>query len=235
MHNHFEGKSPLEHLFEARRKGASAESERHGTEPLGFREAAFDAARESSLYLVTLFLLTPSLIPVALFALGLLIWKVGRSARLGWARLERLHRLIDQERWEITNNREQEREELTEMYRAKGLQGELLEECIDVLMADDNRLLHIMLEEELGLSLETHEHPLKQACGAALGVVTSAFLLGCGWWAFGFIGAVVGGALVMVTSATLSAHFEGNEAIPAAMWHLLIAATAIGAVFVVHI
>ena len=61
------------------------------------------------------------------------------------------------------------------MYEQKGLSGDLLDQVIEVLMADDNRLLRVMLEEELGLTLESYEHPLKQAAGAGLGVL-SAFL-----------------------------------------------------------
>ena len=96
---------------------------------------------------------------VSLFSIGWLFWKLGRSSLLGWARLERLHRLIQQEQWEIEHHRAQEKEELTAMYHQKGLTGKLLEQVIEVLMADDNRLLRVMLEEELGLTLETYEHP----------------------------------------------------------------------------
>ena len=34
-------------------------------------------------------------------------------------------------------------------------------------MADGDRLLRVMLEEELGFSLEVYDHPLKQALGFA--------------------------------------------------------------------
>ncbi len=44
-------------------------------------------------------------------------------------------------------------------------------------MADDNRLLRVMLEEELGLTLEAYEHPLKQAFGALLRIVDQRCVL----------------------------------------------------------
>ena len=94
---------------------------------------------------------------------------------LGWARLERLHRIVEEERYEIENHRQQEREELKELYRAKGFQGKLLDEVVDVLMADGERLLKVMVEEELGLSLQSQEHPLKQGAGSALGAFVASF------------------------------------------------------------
>jgi hypothetical protein len=109
---------------------------------------------------------TPLFLMLSLFSFGWAVWKTGRSALLGWGRMERLHRLIEEERWEIQHHRAQERRELGEMYRAKGFDGKLLEEVLDVLMSDDNRLLKVMLEEELGLTLEAYEHPLRQAIGA---------------------------------------------------------------------
>ena len=146
--NHFEGKSVVEHLKTARAKGALASAEIHGTEMPGHLSAAADAARETSVVLLLLWILLPSQPTLFfLFAAGFFLWKIGRSALLGWARLERLHRVIEEERWEIEHQRQQEREELEALYQAKGLTGKLLDETVSVMMADDNRLLRIMLEE----------------------------------------------------------------------------------------
>ena len=78
-------------------------------------------------------------------------------------------RLLEEEKWEIEHNRNQEKVELKVLYRAKGFEGKLLDDVVDVLMADDKRALHIMLKEELGMTLEAYEHPLKQSLGALLG------------------------------------------------------------------
>lgn len=173
-HAHFEGKSAFEHLKKARLKGKIATSEIHGEEPSGQLIAGCDSAKDVAVYLSLLWMLlsplslsiTQHVLLLSLFCLGLIIWKTARSAQLGWARLERLHRLIEQERWEIEHHRAQEKEELIEMYKAKGFKGKQLDDIISVLMADDNRLLMVMLEEELGLSLESFEHPIKQSLGA---------------------------------------------------------------------
>jgi len=193
---HFEGQSAKEHLKKARKKGAIATSEIHGTEMSGALNAFCECARTLiALLLVTYLLLTPTLLPLLLFSLAFTIFSFGRSSLIAWSRLERLHRLIEDERHEITHHREQEREELTEMYQAKGLSGKLLTDVIDVLMADDNRLLMVMLEEELGLPLESFEHPLLQGLGAALGCALSA--------ALGLIALHFGGLLPLVITAFL--------------------------------
>ncbi|MCB1080713.1 MAG: hypothetical protein KDK69_02720, partial [Chlamydiia bacterium] len=106
-YEHFEGKDVVEHLAAAREKGAKATAEVHGTEMPGYLSAAADSLKETALLLLGLWLLfsafsvAKSLGILGIFCVGWFFWKVGRSSLLGWARLERLHRLIEQERWEI--------------------------------------------------------------------------------------------------------------------------------------
>ncbi len=228
MTDHFQGKAVPAHLKEARAKGFIASSEIHGTELSGFRAAACDAAKDTAIALLLLSLLIDDWGVLALFACGLFVWKVGRSALLGWARLERLHRLIEEERYEIEHHRHQERGELTELYRLKGFEGKLLEEVIDVLMADDDRLLKVMLEEELGLSLHTHEHPLKQACGSALGVLASSLLILLAWH---FYLEPFSAVLVLIAASIWGARGARNRATPVVIWNLSVAALSYGVVY----
>ncbi len=226
--SHFKGKEALEHVIDARLKGKAASSEIHGTELPGHYSAAADAAKETALILVVLWTLFNELhFPpdqihwiLIVFAAGWLVWKVGRSAILGWSRLERLHRLIEEERWEIEHHRPQEKEELRAFYSAKGFSGKLLDEAIDVLMADDNRLLQVMLQEELGLSLESYEHPLKQAAGALIGTVGSALILSFGLFFLPIWGAAFTAALVIALSAGTTAQLEKNRPLPSIIWNL---------------
>jgi vacuolar iron transporter family protein len=238
MSDHFEGKSLIDHLKTARTKGAIAAAEVHGTEMPGHLSSCADAAKESALASLILWVIGTHLFPaietlflLALFLSGWLIWKCGRSALLGWSRMERLHRLIEEERFEIEHHREQERQELSELYRAKGFKGKLLEEVIDVLMADDNRLLNVMLEEELGLALEVHEHPLKQSAGAGAGVLISASLLLLAHWSSPCFGILVGAPLILIIAATIAARLENNRAINAIVWNLSIATLSAGSVY----
>lgn len=230
---HFQGKSVTEHLKEARTHGNHLSSEMHGTEMSGFSSALCDAAKETAVLLLLLFLLLKELLPqfpffsaAILFSSSWVIWKAGRSALLGWSRMNRLHRLIEEERWEIEHHRHQERKELTEMYRAKGFEGKLLEEVIDVLMADDNRLLQIMLEEELGLSLEKIDHPLKQAWGALLGAAVASILCLMSFWIHPLFGLPVATFVILLFATIISIRIENNKILNLLIWTLAVAATA---------
>lgn len=234
--DHFKGKDPLEHVILAHKKGQTATQEIHGAEMPGHISACADAAKETAILFLILWILftalhtDPAQFPSTLLLLsfGWLLWKMGRSALLGWARLERMHRLIEEERWEIEHHRPQEKEELRALYRAKGFSGKLLDEAVDVLMADDNRLLQVMLQEELALPLQSQEHPLKQAFGAGLGVllscgvmILSLYLLPAYWLIFST-------SFVIVIAAAAAAHLERNSITNALVWNLAIAALAAG-------
>ena len=236
--DHFQGKSVIDHLREARARGAMASAEIHGTEMPGHLAAGADAAKETAIILLILWVIFFHFLRfekteefLLLFCAGWIVWKTARSALLGWSRIERLHRIIEEERWEIEHHRLQEREELTAMYHAKGLTGKLLEEVIDVLMADDNRLLRVMLEEELGLTLEAYEHPLKQAFGAFCGSVLSIVICLFGFWALPSLGLPVLVALLVATATTLSAKLERNQIWKTIVWNLAIAALTAGCVY----
>jgi hypothetical protein len=235
---HFQGKTVPDHLKEARARGALASAEIHGTEMPGHFAAGADTGKETAFALLFLWVifshyLAPQLtfLFLLLFCAGWTIWKTARSALLGWARMERMHRVIEEERWEIEHHRAQERQELTEMYRAKGLEGKLLEEVIDVLMSDDNRLLRVMLEEELGLTLEIYEHPLKQAFGALCGGVAASFLCLFGYWAFPAFALPIAAAIVILISTFITTKLERNRSWDTIVWNLAIAGATTGCIY----
>jgi len=237
---HFEGKSTLEHLRIARAKGAYAMAEIHGTEMPGHLSACADSIKETALIGLLLWIVLPFfgiehkplILFLSLFTFGFFFWKVGRSALLGWSRLTRLHRVIEEERFEIEHHREQEREELSELYRAKGFSGKLLEEVINVLMADDNRLLLVMLEEEMGLKLESYEHPLKQSCGAGIGVLISAlFLLGPAF--LSPMGVPCAAALLFIGASLLACRAEGNRILTTIIWNCALALLSASLVYLI--
>ncbi|MBS3904181.1 MAG: VIT1/CCC1 transporter family protein [Simkania sp.] len=237
--DHFQGKSVIEHLKEARTKGALVSKEVHGTEMSGHLAAGADAAKETAvaLSLMGILLFLSAIPPVAitqclwLFLLGWILWKISRSALLAWSRLERLHRLIEEERHEIEHNRDQEKEELKELYEVKGFKGKLLDQAVDVLMADDNRLLQVMLEEELGLSLESYEHPLKQALGAAVGVLITACFSLIGFYLFGLVGLLTGACISLLGATLLISKIERNHLLNTLMWTLATASLSVSIVY----
>lgn len=233
---HFKGKDALGHVVEAQARGMIAATEVHGLEAPGNISAGADSCRETAIILALVWVVCHKmgyphgLFPLLVISLGWLIWKAGRCAWLAWSRLERLHRVLEQERWEIEHHRQQERDELRELYRAKGFEGKLLEDVLDVLMADNNRLLKVMVEEELGLTLASVQHPLKQSLGAAIGVIIGAAIcLGCALILP--YGVLIGTVLSLILSAALSAKQINNEVIPAIVWNLGIGILAIGTTY----
>lgn len=232
--SHFKGKDALGHVIDAQAQGIISAAEVHGVETPGFLSAGADAARETGLVLLLMWLMLAPIkndLFLLIFSCGWLIWKAGRSAWLSWFRLERLHRILAQEKWEIEHHRQQERDELRVLYAAKGFEGKLLEEVLDVLMADNDRLLKVMVEEELGLVLASHEHPLKQGLGAAVGVLCGALICLIAQHLLPDVGLIAGAALVIACASILSARFAENKFIPAIIWNLGIAFFACAAVY----
>lgn len=237
--SHFKGKDAVGHVAEAQAQGIIHATEVHGTEMPGHLSAGADACRETALLLSFLWLILAHielnanqiLFYLTIFSLGWVLWKTGRSAWLGWFRLERLHRVLEQERWEIEHHHQQERDELRVLYQAKGFEGKLLEDVLDVLMADNDRLLKVMVEEELGLSLEAYEHPLKQGLGAGIGTLSAALLCLGAYKFFPQYGLPIASATAIGLASTLSARHFQNRTIPAIVWNLGIAALGFGSIY----
>lgn len=234
---HFKGKDALQHVVEAQAQGLVSISEVHGMEIPGHLSAAGDAARETAILLPIIWLLfhhfspPPNIALILIFTFGWFLWKAGRAAWLGWFRLERLHRILEQERWEIEHHFNQEKDELRVLYAAKGFEGKLLDDVLDVLMADNDRLLKVMVEEELGLSLQKTEHPLKQGLGAAFGVLAAAVVCiipALMWPQFGIF---LGSAMTIAIASGAAAALAKNQAIPAIIWNLGLAVLSIGSVY----
>lgn len=236
---HFKGKEAVAHVAEAQAQGIVSAAEIHGIEIPGYISSGADSARESALVLILIwFIVSPLSLPLmmslklfAVFALGWMVWKGGRSAWLGWSRLERLHRILEQERWEIQHHRQQERTELKALYAAKGLEGKLLDDVIEVMMADDNRLLRIMVEEELGLTLASTEHPLQQGLGAAIGAALAGFFCLLGLYFFSTIGILFCACAIIAIAGFILAYYSENRLVPAVIWNLGIAALAFGSTY----
>lgn len=235
-HEHFAGKDAIRHVIEAKTQGIVDKSEPHGAEAPGHISVGADAARELAIALLLLWMVMARLpfteqqllSALAIIGASLSVWKIGRSAWLGWFRLERLHRVAAEERWEIEHHREQEREELAALYAAKGFEGKLLEDVVDVLMADGDRLLRVMLEEELGLTLESQEHPIKQSIGAGVGALIALALCLTGYLIYPAAGLLFGALIAVGVSAGIQAGYNRNRPVPAVVWNMSIAVLTYG-------
>ena len=75
------------------------------------------------------------------------------------------------EYWEVDNLPEKEKDEIREIYREKGFDGETLDKIVEVITSDKDRWVNVMMKEELGMTLE-EKSPLR------IGLVTYlSFLL----------------------------------------------------------
>jgi vacuolar iron transporter family protein len=69
---------------------------------------------------------------------------------------------IATERLEIQNEPDEERAELRDIYRRKGFRGGLLDRVVDHLTEDEDRWLHAMVTDELGVVDQSERHPIIQ-------------------------------------------------------------------------
>jgi VIT1/CCC1 family predicted Fe2+/Mn2+ transporter len=89
------------------------------------------------------------------------------------AQRELLKSEIAREEWEMEHKPEIERQEIEEIYRAKGFEGKDLEMIVNKITSNKKVWLDTMLTEELKLNIEVIGNPLKSALR-----MFGAFLLG---------------------------------------------------------
>lgn len=169
-------KKPIEFIKKRIKKKALA-SEFYKSEMAEHKEAFLNSFKEIVILSFILQMISLSLnlshffIIFYSFSFSFFLWKISQKSMLSWNRLNKLHKIIEEEKYSIEHKKDQEKKELEMIYKAKGFEKDLLKEIVNVIMADENRLLQVMIEEEMGLVFRKYEHPLKVGIFAGLGVI----------------------------------------------------------------
>lgn len=79
------------------------------------------------------------------------------------------------EYWEIEHLPEKEREEIREIYQAKGFEGKLLEQVVDKITEDKDRWVDVMMKEELEMAKET-KSPFKMGAVTFISFLIMGFI-----------------------------------------------------------
>lgn len=79
------------------------------------------------------------------------------------------------EYWEVENLPEKEREEIEVIYRHKGFEGELLQQVVDVIIADRDRWVNEMMKDELNM-MEESKSPLKIGLATLISFIVVGFI-----------------------------------------------------------
>ena len=200
--------------------------------------AAFsDSSKETSVVLLALWVLlslfqvSSPLSLLSIFSAGWVLWKGGCLALASWAKLEKWHLLIEQERRNIEQNLPGEKKKLRDIYARKGLSALLLDQVVETLSTDNSRLFQLVLEEKHGFSLEMYEHPLKQAFSATYGALLTSIAALAGGMIGGTWGIASALSLLFIASTWIFSKKEGTAPIKALVWHLAVATLVIGTLY----
>lgn len=79
------------------------------------------------------------------------------------------------EYWEVDNLPEKERQEIREIYQAKGFEGDLLEQVVDKITEDKDRWVDVMMKEELEMTEES-KSPLQMGFVTFISFILMGFI-----------------------------------------------------------
>lgn len=103
------------------------------------------------------------------FAMSVGSYLSNKSEKENYERHERI------EYWEVEHLPEKEKEEIREIYREKGFEGELLEQVVTVISADKDRWVEVMMKEELNMVKE-EKSPIAMGAMTFLSFVLIGFI-----------------------------------------------------------
>ncbi|MCX8197827.1 MAG: VIT1/CCC1 transporter family protein [Candidatus Micrarchaeota archaeon] len=135
---------------------------------------------------------------VATFAESISMSAVAYSSKR--AQQDHYRRELEQEKWEIENLPEIEREEVRLIYLKKGLRGKRLKQAVEAITSNKQLWLSFMMSEELNLSPVEKGEPLRSAALVGFSAILGS-LLPLIPFIFAPVGEAVGLSLALSTAA----------------------------------
>lgn len=117
-----------------------------------------------------------------------------------------------------------EREEIRHVFAAKGFEGKILDEIVDVITHDRERWVDTMITEELGLPLETPQ-PIRAAATTFVAFVLAGLVPLLALWAFGsagFLASTIATAVTFFAVGLIKARALGGRLLTSGLETLLI-------------
>ena len=177
----------------------------------------------------------PTGLMLCVSGLGLAVFLGIAAALVSHTEVTHFEAELERERREVAEEPRHEREEVVALYAAKGFREPLLSQVVDVLCADDDRLLKIMMEEELGLFLHPTMHPFLVGVVNGMAALLSGLVLAvpamllaptaARWW----VPAAAAG-LVTALSLLIARHTR-QTAVPLVARWLVTGTVCVGAVY----
>lgn len=153
------------------------------------------------------------------------------------AQSELLQRELDLERTEIARRPENERRELAQIYRSRGVEASAADRLATEMMADPELALHTHAREELGIDPDELGAPVHAAAtsfgsfgvGALVPVLPWFFVSGTA----AVVASIVAGAVAAVVIGVMLARYTERPVLPSALRQLAIAAVAAGVPYLI--
>jgi VIT1/CCC1 family predicted Fe2+/Mn2+ transporter len=153
------------------------------------------------------------------------------------AQSELLQRELDLERIEIERRPENERRELAQIYRSRGVESSVADQLATEMMADPELALQTHAREELGIDPDELGAPV-HAAGTSFGSFGVGALVPVLPWFFlsgtaAIVSSIVFGAVAAIVIGVLLARYTERPVVPSALRQLGIAALAAGVPYLI--
>ena len=153
------------------------------------------------------------------------------------AQSELLQRELDLERVEIARRPENERRELAQIYRSRGVESAVADQLATEMMSDPELALQTHAREELGIDPDELGAPVHAATSSFGSFAVGAFVPVVPWFFLSGVAAIVTsivlGAVAAVVIGVLLARYAERPVLPSALRQLGIAALAAGVPYLI--